>query len=195
MADRTCSIEGCEAKVLCRGWCRRHYTRWYETGSTDLGVRTGRVYTRKPIEERFWLKVQKTDPESCWWWTGGKTKLGYGMIWDYDRKGHSMAHRVAWELHHGPIPDGLHIDHLCRHPSCVNPAHLEPVTRAENARRGLAPLLGFAHNRAKTACSQGHMFTPENTYLYKDGRVRVCRRCAIDRSQERRRNKAGKAPE
>jgi hypothetical protein len=66
----------------------------------------------------------------CWVWQRGVTALGYGC----DKDG--MAHRVYYERHKGPIPEGLYIDHLCRNPPCVNPDHLEPVTPAENIRRG-----------------------------------------------------------
>ena len=188
--DLKCSVDGCEKMVLARGWCRTHYTRWYETGSVGLGVRNPPAPPppppSRPIEERFWEKVDKEDFH--WIWTGSKTKLGYGMIWDNDQKRHVMAHRLSWELANSKaIPDSLVIDHLCRTPSCVNPSHLEVVTVAENTRRGLAPAVGRLQNRSKTHCPQGHPYSPENTYYYNDGRTRVCRRCAIERTQARRR--------
>lgn len=72
-------------------------------------------------------------PNGCWLWTGCRSN-GYGQIGMDGRM--MLAHRLAYELIIGPIPTGLHIDHLCRTPLCVNPAHLEPVTPAENIRRG-----------------------------------------------------------
>lgn len=85
------------------------------------------------IEIRFWNKVNKTD--ACWNWTGAKFYRGYGC---FRLNGQSvLAHRVAYELVHGPTPMGLVIDHLCRNTLCVNPDHLEPVTNAENVRRGM----------------------------------------------------------
>jgi HNH endonuclease len=81
----------------------------------------------------FWQRVAVGTPEECWPWLGAST-CGYGAL---RRDGRFLyAHRVAWEFARGPIADGLTIDHLCRTRLCCNPAHMEPVTRAENARRG-----------------------------------------------------------
>lgn len=79
-----------------------------------------------------------------------------------------------YEAFVGPIPDGLQIDHLCRVRHCVNPAHLEPVTIAENVRRGAA---------AQTHCKYGHEYTPENTVIHHGGRE--CRTCNRIRSRRR----------
>lgn len=92
-----------------------------------------------------------------------------------------MAHRMAYEELVGPIADGLQIDHLCRVRCCVNPAHLEPVTQAENIRRGVSPT---AANRRKTHCKHGHEFTTENTRLVPEGRI--CRRCDVAKTQRYR---------
>src|SRR5688500_4996363 len=81
----------------------------------------------------FWAKVDKTS--TCWLWTGARHPLGYGHVRYGNRT--SAAHRVAWELINGPIPEGLTLDHLCRVPACVRPDHLEPVTHRENVRRGI----------------------------------------------------------
>jgi hypothetical protein len=118
--------------------------------------------------KRFWDKVQITD--DCWLWQGSRNDKGYGHI-RVDRRLHG-AHRVAYELVVGPIPDGLVIDHLCRVRNCVRPDHLETVTNAENLRRGLSGIL-------KVECVNGHAYTPENTYRYPDGR-RACRTCRAD---------------
>jgi HNH endonuclease len=81
------------------------------------------------VQERFWEKVEQG--EGCWLWTGAIDR-GYGQfVWN----GRKRAHRVAYELIIGPIPEGLELDHLCRNKSCVRPEHLEPVTKAENIRR------------------------------------------------------------
>lgn len=188
-----CIVDECKNVAFARGWCRTHYTRWYDTGSVELGVRPPHRtnYTTTPIEERFWQKVEK-GPDH-WMWTGGTTTLGYGTIWDYDRQRNSMAHRVSWEIAYGQkIPEGLVIDHLCRIPGCVNPRHLQVVSISENTSRGLAPIMGGLHNSRKTHCPQGHEYTPENTYIYERGigQSRVCRTCAIERTQERRRKKS-----
>ena len=67
----------------------------------------------------------------CWEWNWSRSDTGYGRIHD------KQAHRVIYEQMVGPIPPGLHLDHLCRNRGCVNPDHMEPVTNAENVRRGL----------------------------------------------------------
>ena len=135
---------------------------------------------------RFWPKVEKTD--GCWLWTGARDKLGYGWI-RRTRGGNAPAYRVAWELEVGPIPEGLVIDHLCRNPSCVNPAHLEPVTQRENMLRGATVA---ARNAAKTRCLRGHPLSGENLYRRPDGgrECRTCRAAAVARFHERRRRAA-----
>lgn len=86
------------------------------------------------LATRFWQKVCKTD--SCWLWTGASIPNGYGTIGVNQKT--QMVHRVAYELTKGKIPGRLYLDHLCRNKLCVNPDHLEPVTNAENVRRGMA---------------------------------------------------------
>lgn len=182
-----CSVDGCEAPAFCHGWCRRHYTRWYETGSLELGARTGdRRHLWRDPAERFWPKVARGAHDECWEWTGGKTGLGYGIFWISPDEGRVMAHRYAYELLRSTIPEGLVLDHLCRNPSCVNPWHLEPVTVAENTRRGLGPNRGSEWNRRKTHCPQGHPYEGSNLHINKRG-GRVCRTCGRDRQRERRR--------
>lgn len=124
---------------------------------------------RTPLD-RFWAKVWR-DGDGCWWWTGALS-VGYGQL-HHDGKPRG-AHRLSYEWFVGPIPDGLHLDHLCRRPSCVNPDHLEPVSCGENLRRGE----GFTGvNSRKARCEYGHPFDAENTYRRPDGR-RECRTCA-----------------
>ena len=124
-----------------------------------------------PLDVRFWAKVVKSD--GCWTWRGSTHwKEGYGRF-RYHGKTVS-AHRVAYELTIGPIPDGLVIDHLCRNRVCVNPAHMEPVTDRENVLRGVGP---SAINSTKTHCLRGHAFSTENTRIDKIGK-RDCRTCS-----------------
>ena len=122
-----------------------------------------------PLSVRFWMRVEKTD--TCWNWKTPHAKLGYGFIYVYERGQKVPAHRVAWELLRGPIPEGLQIDHLCRNRRCVNPDHLEPVTQHENIMRGE----GLSAKRAvQTHCKHGHNM--EGCRVTKDG-YRYYREC------------------
>jgi hypothetical protein len=107
---------------------------------------------RRPIPgtptQRFWRNVHKPDnPDACWTWTGYGTQ-GYGQHFTNGTK--TYAHRYAYELTHGPIPDGLVLDHLCRNRLCVNPAHMQVVTLAENARRARSKRWRRSHPKADT---------------------------------------------
>ena len=100
-------------------------------------------YGNDPMRVAYWSRVDFT--ESCWLWTGAKTAEGYGEI-KIDRRMH-YTHRWAYEFCVGPIPEGLTIDHLCRVRHCMNPDHLEVVTRKENILRGESP--AAQHERAE----------------------------------------------
>ncbi|AGY47176.1 HNH endonuclease [Clavibacter phage CN1A] len=136
--------------------------------------------------ERFWSKVYKT--HGCWLWEAAVGKDGYGRFREGGRGSRLLAaHRVAYELEVGPIPDGLQLDHLCRTRSCVRPDHLEAVTSAENTRRGKAGESAGAANRAKVRCPQDHEYTSENTYVYRGSRY--CRACHKRREAVRRKGR------
>ena len=123
--------------------------------------------------ERFWGQV-KIYPNSCWIWEGG-TSNGYGSFFLGCRK--VKAHRYSYEQLVGGIPEGLDIDHLCRIRRCVNPAHMEPVTRSENTRRGLLPEIGRRYQESKTHCPKGHPYDEVNTYSRPDRPSRDCKIC------------------
>lgn len=123
------------------------------------------------IDERFWSKVKLEDeafPENgCMLWMALLRPNGYP---NFAVNGlPESAHRWIYKRLRGPIPEGMELDHLCRIRHCVNPDHLQPVTRKENVRRGNVMV-------RKTHCIRGHLYTEENTMWRAHG-VRACREC------------------
>lgn len=134
MTPDTCKIKGCSRRVKARGWCSTHYNRWHATG--DPGVEVAhRTWPYKPRSVP-WERVDKNAPGGCWLWLSTLDRSGYGRLYHQARRW--VAHRFFYELLVGPIPEGLELDHLCMVKTCVNPAHLEPVTGDENIDRYLA---------------------------------------------------------
>ena len=151
------------------------------TFARRVGTKGGNRYYKISAEIRFWKKVKKTD--TCWIWIGAKSEQGYGRF--IAQSGRVLqAHRFAYELMNGVIPEGMELDHLCKNPSCVNPSHLEVVTHAENIVRSMA---GKVNNpqTIKTHCPSGHPYDELNTYLNKQGK-RECRICHRERNRNRR---------
>lgn len=164
---------GCRCDA-CRGAATRHRREWR--------WRTGRSKRRQSSEARFWEKVTKSEgEEGCWLWTAALSR-GYGVFKAAGSPRNQPAHRFAYELLVGPIPDGLDLDHLCHEPAsclggescahrrCVNPAHLTPTTRGENIQRGQN------HNRRKTCCP-----TCGGPYSLRASGRRICRPCNNER--------------
>ncbi len=136
----------------------------------------------RPLAERLWPKVDRRGPDECWLYKGFVDKLGYGRIRVGDHPTRAIGvHRAAYELLVGPIPEGLTLDHLCRKPSCVNPAHLEAVTVRVNTMRGMGPA---AVNARQTHCRRaGHPLSGDNLFVTKRG-YRSCMACNRDRQRE-----------
>jgi HNH endonuclease len=111
--------------------------------------------------ERWSDRVSPCPETGCWLWVGATDSHGYGSINGFG------AHRKFYQEIVGPIPPGLELDHLCRVRCCVNPAHLEPVTKIVNNHR--------TGNRSKTHCPSGHAYDEANTRRWRN--QRHCRTC------------------
>lgn len=128
----------------------------------------------------FMSKVSVSE-SGCWIWTGAKMGNGYGVV--RIDKVNKPAHRVLYEHRFGPIASGMESDHLCRTRNCVNPDHIEIVTKQENVRRGDSG----KWQKDKTHCPRGHEYTPSNTMICKSkvgGRIysgRRCKQCQKDK--------------
>lgn len=117
------------------------------------------------LPERIERKIEKSG--NCWTWSAAKTGEGYGGVWLNGRM--VLAHRAVFEALEGPIPDGMTLDHLCRNRACVNPQHLEVVTRGANVLRGVGVT---AMQARQETCVRGHLFSHRDT----NGK-RACRTC------------------
>lgn len=109
----------------------------------------------------WWSNVNETP--GCWEWAGKPSADGYGSFWNGKRE--VPAHRYGYEMLRGTVPAEYDMDHICRNTMCVKPTHLEPVLPIENVRR------------ANTHCRNGHLLTPENTYVYPKSGARLCTTC------------------
>lgn len=156
------------------------------TRSTVWGHRGPPAPPKSAILRRFLGKVRK-DSRGCWLWTGATQSRGYGSF-GIGAGRTALAHRVSFELHRGPIPAGLTIDHLCRVRRCVRPSHLEAVSMRVNLRRGFGIP---AMNARKTHCLRGHPLSGTNLITRRGGR-RQCRTC--QREHERHRVRTAASP-
>jgi hypothetical protein len=149
-------------------------------------MRSGRItMATLTLTERILRHVSPEPFSGCWLWTASVDHGGYGQI-NIGKFGVPVirrAHRVSYSEFVGPIPEGLDLDHLCRVRCCVNPRHLEPVTFAENVRRGIGPSRGGqamgAIRKARTHCIRGHEFAAGNEMFQtmRGRKTRYCRMC------------------
>lgn len=124
---------------------------------------------------RFWVKVEKSD--TCWLWTASLAGKGYGQFAPGGHQGTPlMAHRVAWEITNGAIPDGLFVCHRCDNPKCVRPDHLFLGSNAENMQDASRKGRIKNQNADKTHCDRGHSLSGDNVFVRWDG-YRGCRTC------------------
>lgn len=126
-----CSIDGCGGRMHARTWCGKHYSNWYYRGGVlnDALPRTGRVRRGGvPIGQRFWSKVDFSNPDGCWLWTGARRHT-YGQVFVNNER--HYAHRIAYALVHGGMPDDW-VLHRCDTPLCVRPDHLYEGTQTDN---------------------------------------------------------------
>ena len=123
MARALCSIPGCERVSSARSWCNAHYKRWRRNGHPEA--------CRAYPDVTMALDARTVREGECLIWTGAKNAQGYGVAGP--RTGSRLAHRHAWERENGPIPEGVHVDHICHTPACVEVAHLRLATFATNA--------------------------------------------------------------
>jgi hypothetical protein len=147
-----CTIDGCEGRVVGRGYCRKHYTRWDRHGDPLFNK-----YANRELHEddRFWSYVDRRGPDDCWPWAGGTNRRGYGHA---RHSAGRSAHRVSFFLTYGRMPEqGDHDCHnrdpecpggfTCPHRSCCNPRHVVDRSNQQNTAE--------AH-RTRRFCKNGH---------------------------------------
>ena len=125
---RLCTISECKNKHVARGYCAKHYQRWYFHGDPECLIRETSRLTLEDSAER---------DGDCLIWLGALDSSGYGHITINGKK--QPAHRYSWEKKNGPIPEGMFIDHICHNRACVEPDHLRQATSGQNSANRKGP--------------------------------------------------------
>lgn len=165
VTERTCSVDGCERRPPWGSMCSMHYTRLLRYGNLE-----GKQPQGTPIE-RVMARVVVDEATGCWNFQGVSRADGYGAVGTGGRGGPKvLAHRLTYEHHVGPVPDGYEVHHECRNRACCNPAHLTAISPEDHR-----------HEHRQDVCANGH----DNWRIRRSGE-RECRTCATDRERRKR---------
>jgi len=131
-----CKVEGCADIVRSKGLCKLHYQRQWRIGAVEVT----RACRHGAVMERFWRHVDRRGDDECWPWTGFRDKDGYGKFRQRrnGKRQNRGAHIVSWEIHNGPVPDGMMVLHKCNNEPCCNPKHLKSGDHMANMADRLA---------------------------------------------------------
>lgn len=187
---RICKIKGCKNRHEAKGYCRKHYVRIARAGSQNLSLENLRDFISDP-EIRFFRKIIRAN-NGCWIWTGtmrtDEEGWTYGQFYFKTSDGKNKtisAHRWSYEHFNGKIPSGKEVHHNCTNTLCVNPEHLEAITKKEHTARSNSIA---SRNGRKTQCLRGHLLSGVRVDV---NGARVCRVCDAMRSRKYRRKKGG----
>lgn len=172
---RPCAVCGIRPRAGARQtWCQPCKSEYQRQYRRKKGVQPR---TRRPLRERLYERTV-IQANGCVLWTGATNHAGYGYLGRGGRDKNILAHVASWELLYGPVPEGLELDHLCVTPACLAPAHLEPVTHAENVRRARERMIAARGG----GCPQGH------AYVITARGWRRCYECARVSNARRRKS-------